>query len=79
MGSTVIVSATDLPSGSPATIGVGMSGAASKIVQDIRTSSSETFTANVAVPSWAAGSTVGFTVRVGDEVKARTGHFQVTS
>lgn len=77
-GSTVTVSATGLPPGSPVSVGVGQPGTATETVQDARTSSSGTLTANVAVPSWAAGSAVVFTVRVGDEVKARTGRFQVS-
>lgn len=77
-GSTVTVSATGLPSGTSISIGLGNPGTATEIVQEARSSSSGTLTANVAVPTWAAGSALVFTVRAGDEVKATTGRFQVT-
>ena len=77
-GSVVTVTATGLPSGTSVSIDVGAAGSATETVQTVLTSSTGTLTANVAVPSWAAGSTVVFAVRVGDEVKARSGRFQVT-
>lgn len=76
-GATVTVSATGLPPEFAVVIGAGLPGSATEVVQDARTSSTGTLSTNVAVPAWATGATLVFTIRVGDAVKARTGRFQV--